>query len=97
MKYVPREEIESRISKVKKLMEEASLDGAFFHYKIDYYYLAGTMQDSLLFIPSDDEPILFVLSLRDLGRILVPGRSSTFLRLVCCSFSLQTTLQGSYR
>ncbi|HNY70488.1 MAG TPA: Xaa-Pro peptidase family protein [Syntrophorhabdus sp.] len=60
MKYVPREEIESRISKVKKLMEEASLDGAFFHYKIDYYYLAGTMQDSLLFIPSDDEPILFV-------------------------------------
>jgi len=60
MKYAPREEIESRISKVKKLMEKASLDGAFFHYKIDYYYLAGTMQDSLLFIPLDDEPTLFV-------------------------------------
>jgi Xaa-Pro aminopeptidase len=60
MKYAPRDEIETRISKVKKLMEKASLDGAFFHYKIDYYYLAGTMQDSLLFIPLDDEPILFV-------------------------------------
>jgi Xaa-Pro aminopeptidase len=60
MKYAPREEIETRISKVKKLMEKASLDGAFFHYKIDYYYLAGTMQDSLLFIPLDEEPILFV-------------------------------------
>jgi Xaa-Pro aminopeptidase len=60
MKYAPRDEIETRIGKVKELMEKASLDGAFFHYKIDYYYLAGTMQDSLLFIPLDDEPILFV-------------------------------------
>jgi len=60
MKYVPRDEIETRIGKVKTLMEKASLDGAFFHYKVDYYYLAGTMQDSLLFIPIDEEPILFV-------------------------------------
>lgn len=41
-------------------MEEASIDGAFFHYKIDYYYLAGTMQDSLLFVPLRDKPTLFV-------------------------------------
>ena len=60
MKYVPREEIKTRISKVKTLMEKASLNGAFFHYKIDYYYLAGTMQDSILYIPLEDEPILFV-------------------------------------
>ena len=45
MKYVPRDEIETRIRKLKQLMEKASLDGAFFHYKIDYYYLSGTMQD----------------------------------------------------
>lgn len=60
MRYVPREEITTRISKVKTLMEKASLDGAFFHYKIDYYYLAGTMQDSILYVPVDDDPILFV-------------------------------------
>ncbi len=41
-------------------MERASLDGAFFHYKIDFYYLSGTMQDALLFVPIDGEPILFV-------------------------------------
>lgn len=41
-------------------MEKASLDGAFFHYKIDYYYLSGTMQDCLLFVPLDSEPTLFV-------------------------------------
>ena len=66
MKYVPRDEIETRISKVKAKMEKAPLDGAFFHYKIDYYYLAGTMQDSLLFLPLDDDPILFVK--RELSR-----------------------------
>lgn len=66
MKFAPPEEIESRISKVKTLMEKASLDGAFFHYKIDYYYLSGTMQDSLLFLSLDDEPILFVK--RELSR-----------------------------
>ncbi|MBP1750171.1 MAG: xaa-pro aminopeptidase [Deltaproteobacteria bacterium] len=60
MKYAPKEEIDSRIEKLKVLMEKASLDGAFFHYKIDYYYLSGTMQDCLLFVPLEGEPALFV-------------------------------------
>jgi len=60
MLYVSKEEIENRIAKLKILMEKASLDGAFFHYKIDYYYLSGTMQDSLVFIPLEGEPVLFV-------------------------------------
>ncbi|MDD3846940.1 MAG: Xaa-Pro peptidase family protein, partial [Syntrophorhabdaceae bacterium] len=60
MRYAPKDEIDTRISKLKTLMEKASLDGAFFHYKIDYYYLSGTMQDSLLFVPLNSEPLLFV-------------------------------------
>ncbi len=63
-------------------MEKASLDGAFFHYKIDFYYLSGTMQDALLFVPIDDEPILFVR--REISRArresplerLIPYRSA---------------------
>jgi Xaa-Pro dipeptidase len=66
MIYTPKEEIISRIAKLRTLMEKASLDGAFFHYKIDYYYLSGTMQDVLLFVPTDAEPILFVK--RELSR-----------------------------
>jgi Xaa-Pro dipeptidase len=60
MLYAPKEEIDNRIEKLKDSMEKASLDGAFFHYKIDYYYLSGTMQDSLLFVPLEGKPILFV-------------------------------------
>jgi Xaa-Pro dipeptidase len=66
MKYTPREEIDQRIGGLKVLMEKASLDGAFFHYKIDYFYLSGTMQDCLLYVPIDGKPILFVK--REIGR-----------------------------
>ena len=47
-------------------MEKGRLDAAFFHYKIDYYYLSGTMQDAFLFIPLERDPVLFVK--RDLKR-----------------------------
>jgi len=60
MLYATKEEIRNRIDKLKVLMEKASLDGAFFHYKIDYYYLSGTMQDSLIYVPLEGEPVLFV-------------------------------------
>jgi Xaa-Pro aminopeptidase len=66
MLFTPREEIQGRIDKLKPLIEKASIDGAFFHYKIDYFYLSGTMQDSLLFVPLEGKPILFVK--REIGR-----------------------------
>lgn len=56
----PQEEIEKRILALKALMEKEDLDGAFFHYKVDYYYLSGTMQDALLYVPLKEDPILFV-------------------------------------
>ena len=60
MRYTPESEIEERLSKLRGYMEQAGLDGAFFHYKVDYYYLSGTMQDGLLFVPVNDEPTFFV-------------------------------------
>jgi len=66
MLFTPKREIESRIANLRPLMEKASLDGAFFHYKIDYYYLSGTMQDAFLLVPLEEDPILFVR--RELSR-----------------------------
>lgn len=77
MLYAPKEMIEARVSKLKALMEKASLDGAFFHYKIDFYYLSGTMQDCLLYVPLDDEPVLFVK--REISRA---RRESPLARIV---------------
>ncbi len=60
MIHTPEEEIQKRIDRLKPLLEKASLDGAFFHYKIDYFYLSGTMQDAFLYVRPDRNPILFV-------------------------------------
>jgi len=66
MIFTPKEEISSRTEKLRVLMEKASLDGAFFNYKIDYFYLSGTMQDAFLYVPLEEEPKLFVR--RDMRR-----------------------------
>jgi Xaa-Pro dipeptidase len=66
MFYTPKEEIQKRIDKLQQLIEKASLDGAFFHYKIDYYYFSGTMQDAFLFVPPGGVATLFVK--RELSR-----------------------------
>ncbi len=60
MIFTPGEEICARLDRLRPLMEEGRLDAAFFHYKIDYYYLSGTMQDAVLLVPLEREPVLFV-------------------------------------
>jgi Xaa-Pro dipeptidase len=66
IQHTPKEEITRRIENLRPLLKKASLDGAFFHYKIDFFYLSGTMQDAFLFVPTDGAPKLFVK--RDLRR-----------------------------
>jgi Xaa-Pro dipeptidase len=68
IQHTPKAEIQSRLERLKPLVEKASLDGAFFHYKIDYFYLSGTMQDAFLYVRPEGKPILFVR--RELQRAL---------------------------
>ena len=60
MIFTPGEEVRTRIDRLRPLMEKGRLDAAFFHYKIDYYYLSGTMQDVFLLVPIERDPVLFV-------------------------------------
>lgn len=56
----PKEELERRLSSFRALMEKNGIDACFLHYKVDYYYFSGTMQDALMYIPKESKPILFV-------------------------------------
>jgi Xaa-Pro aminopeptidase len=56
----PESEVRARIERVRPLIEKGRLDAAFFHYKIDYFYFSGTMQDAFLLVPLDGPPMLFV-------------------------------------
>jgi Xaa-Pro aminopeptidase len=61
MEIVPANEIDYRIRNFQKALSEEDLDGAFILQNADLFYFSGTIQSSVLFIPSQGDPILMVL------------------------------------
>ncbi|MGQ9546321.1 MAG: M24 family metallopeptidase [Dehalococcoidia bacterium] len=62
MKYetTPREEIQSRIARFQKLLQDNDIVGALISQKVDLFYFTGTIQRSLLFVPAEGEAVLAV-------------------------------------
>ncbi len=56
----PRSEINQRLDKLKKQLEENSIGAALIVQRADLFYFAGTIQEAHLYVPVDDEPILMV-------------------------------------
>jgi Xaa-Pro dipeptidase len=59
-RYTPREEIDLRLEKVRRGMARHQLEALLVVQKMDYFYLSGTAQDSLLFLPLEGKPLLMV-------------------------------------
>jgi Xaa-Pro dipeptidase len=59
-RYTPRKEIELRLEKVRRSMGRQQLEALLVVQKMDYFYLSGTTQDCLLFVPLEGEPLLMV-------------------------------------
>ena len=57
MEYVPREELERRWARLRRLMD---CDALIVLQNVDQFYLTGTMQAGVLWFPGDGEPILAV-------------------------------------
>lgn len=59
---VPLSELQNRMERFKKGMDSANpeWEAAVVFYRINLYYLTGTMQDGMLIIPREGEAILFV-------------------------------------
>lgn len=64
----PREEIQSRIARFQKLLQNNDISGALISQNVDLFYFTGTIQRSLLFIPAEGEAVLAVQG--NLGRAL---------------------------
>ena len=58
--FTPREEIENRLARVRASMRKKEIEALLVVQKMDYYYLSGTTQDALLFIPLEGLPLLLV-------------------------------------
>jgi Xaa-Pro aminopeptidase len=58
--YTPLEEIEDRLKQVRTAMEKEEMEALLVVQKMDFYYLTGTTQDGLLFLPSEGKPLLMI-------------------------------------
>jgi Xaa-Pro dipeptidase len=81
-RYTPRDEIDLRLKKVREGMAGKGIEALLVVQKMDYFYLSGTTQDSLLFLPLEGEPLLMVKRELERARIDSPrphvvGFSST--------------------
>jgi len=56
----PREEIQSRIARFQKSLQDSDITGALISQNVDLFYFAGTIQRSFLFIPAEGEAVLAV-------------------------------------
>lgn len=59
-KLVPPAEIRGRIKEIQIKMEVEDIDAALIFYRPNYFYFSGTSQYSILYIPVETDPILFV-------------------------------------
>lgn len=55
-----QQECTRRIRRLQEQLQSKDLDGALFVYPIDVYYFAGTRQNSVLWVPTDGNPMLLV-------------------------------------
>jgi Xaa-Pro dipeptidase len=68
----PREEIEARHKRLRQKMESVGMEALLVLQKMDYFYLSGTAQDALLFVPLDGKPLLIVKRELERARIESP-------------------------
>ena len=56
----PATEIDARIASVQRHLQARELDSVLIIQRVDLYYLSGTAQNALLYIPAEGRPLLMV-------------------------------------
>jgi len=80
-RYTPPEEIESRLTKMRAKMEKSKMEGMFVVQKMNVYYLSGTTQDGLLFLPLEGKPLLMIKRELERARVESPMKDIIPLKL----------------
>ncbi|HWR44256.1 Xaa-Pro peptidase family protein [Sporomusa sp.] len=60
MNFTPKSEIEARTYRFQRRLSEQGLNGAIILLNSDMFYFTGTVQNAVLYIPADGEPLLMV-------------------------------------
>jgi Xaa-Pro dipeptidase len=59
-RYTSSEELKNRITKIRAGMETKEIESLLVIQKMNFYYLSGTTQDGLLFMPLEGKPLLMI-------------------------------------
>jgi Xaa-Pro dipeptidase len=59
-RYILLEEIEERLTRVRNGMKKEEIEALLVIEKMDFYYLSGTTQDGILFVPLEEKPLLMI-------------------------------------
>jgi Xaa-Pro dipeptidase len=59
-RYTPRKELKDRLGRLRAHMQSTGIESLLVVQKMDLYYLSGTTQDGLLFIPLEGKPLLMI-------------------------------------
>ena len=70
--FAPKGEIEQRMSRVRAGMVKSGIEALLVLQKMDFYYLSGTTQDGLLFLPLEGKPLLMIRRELERARIETP-------------------------
>jgi Xaa-Pro dipeptidase len=79
-RYTPLDEIESRLDRVKTRMEKQGIEALLVVQKMDFYYLSGTTQDGLLFLPVEGNPLLMIKRELERAKVESPLRDVVALK-----------------
>lgn len=56
---VPEKEVKRRVARFQEKLKELQLDGALITQNVDIYYLTGTIQNGVLYVPKVGEPLFY--------------------------------------
>jgi Xaa-Pro dipeptidase len=80
-RYTPLQEIENRLTKIKAGMEKQGIEGLLAVEKMNVYYLSGTTQNGLLFVPLEGRPLLMIKRELERAKIESPIKNIVALKL----------------
>ncbi len=60
MRITPKEELEQRIVRLQRLLQEEALDGAVLLQNADLFYFTGSIQQGICYIPAQGEAVYLV-------------------------------------
>ena len=58
--YTPEKEVAGRLTSLRRSMKKKGIEAVLVVQKMDYYYLSGSTQDGILFVPLEGKPLLMV-------------------------------------